>query len=155
MRKPEPPEETYAVGESPSLSHEEWIWPGIEPTTSEVTAALMLISNIDLTTAPLRVGVPGFYVSQVLYVPVGKLCLQGSYVSRVLYVPVGKSCFQGAMCPIIWSCRHHDFSHVWSSALSSGEVDELTRGPTFCIINLCRRMGFAESVAVSVEPCMI
>jgi hypothetical protein len=31
-RKPELPEETYAVRESPSLSHEEWVWPGIEPT---------------------------------------------------------------------------------------------------------------------------
>jgi hypothetical protein len=45
-RKPEPPEETGAPGgnlrcqrESPSLSHEEWVWPGIEPTTSEVTGA--------------------------------------------------------------------------------------------------------------------
>jgi hypothetical protein len=40
--------------ESPTLSHEEWVWPGIEPTTSEVTGAdMMLISNIDLTTEPL------------------------------------------------------------------------------------------------------
>jgi hypothetical protein len=39
--------------ESPSLSPEEWVWLGIEPTTSEVTGADVNFEHRSNTTAPL------------------------------------------------------------------------------------------------------
>jgi hypothetical protein len=36
-----------------SLAHEEWVWPGIEPTTSEVAGADIYFEHRSYTTAPL------------------------------------------------------------------------------------------------------
>jgi hypothetical protein len=110
--------------ESPSLSHEEWVWPGIEPTNSEVTGA-------DLTTAPLW------------QLPCLNLILQFKFKSKTVFFQmlnmriswrcsIQRDQFQSPYCPhramrLLGACLHQNTGNIPAIVLWWYRVDRSDR----------------------------